>query len=242
MIKSQRPINSFVSPTLSLKNLGLYKGGRWLFRKLHLNISCGSFIAVAGPSGVGKSSFIACLAGLEEPTEGTLSYITENGTVYSPREVRRFLGIIFQNLNLVENETVLTNVLCGRLNSLSWLNTLTGFPRSFKKEAYRILYDLGIADYIYRWAAEVSGGEKQRIAIARTLFQAPSIYLADEPVSQLDTYFTGRILGKLKLEIINHRKTVFCVLHDSQLIERFADYVLSFNFNHPEKWNLREIH
>ena len=229
------------TPSIAVRHLGLRNGKRWLFRNLSLEVEPGSFIAVVGPSGVGKSSFLACLSGLRKPTEGHLCYSTKEQNNLPPQSIRRHLGIIFQNFNLTENAKVLTNVLCGRLNRLGCLRTFFGFPKAFKEEAYSILYNLGIAEHYHRWTAEISGGEKQRVAIARTLFQQPYIYLADEPVSQLDTYLTGRVLGILKLQSSLEGKTVFCVLHQPELVRRFADYALSFNPDHPQKWNLRKL-
>ena len=111
-----------------------------------------------------------------------------------------------------------------------------------REEAYSILFDLGISEYVHRWVAEISGGEKQRVCTARAILQDPCIYFADEPVSQLDAYLTGRVLGLLKAETVEKAKTVFCVIHDASLIQRFADRVLSFNREHPDQWHLRDAH
>lgn len=233
--------NSGCNPTLEVKNLGLYQGGRWLFRGLNLRIKSGRFLALVGPSGVGKSSFLACLAGLSLPTEGEILYHTDTNGGQLPGAFRPHIGIIFQNFLLTENQTVLNNVLCGRLYQFSFLRTLFGFPRRLKQEAFEILYDLGLQRYCRRWVREISGGEKQRVALARTLFQNPALFLADEPVAQLDTYLTGRVLGILKHQSTEKQRTVVCVLHEQEWVNRFADAALSFNPEYPEKWNLRTI-
>ena len=93
----------------------------------------------------------------------------------------------------------------------------------------------------HQWTSQTSGGEKQRTAIARTLFQNPEFILADEPVSNLDNYYAGRVMGLLKNLTSRQGKIVFCALHDPQLISRFADYALSLNPAHPEGWNLRKV-
>ena len=229
------------TPRVVVEKVGLWQDNRWLFRDLDLDIEPGSFVAVVGPSGVGKTSFLSCLSGHTKPTEGKLYYSTEKHKRITPRSLRRYLGIIFQNFNLTDNANVLTNVLCGRLSRLSCLRTFWGFPKPFKEEAYSILHDLGIAQHFDRWTADISGGEKQRVAIARALFQEPHVFLADEPISQLDTYLTGRVLGILKLQSTLQGRTVFCVLHQPELVQRFADYALSFNRERPEKWNLRKV-
>ena len=229
------------TPAVRLHGLSLRLNGRWLFRNLDLEVAPGTFVAVVGPSGAGKTSFLNCLAGLLSPTDGTVSYIRSRRDASGASVFRREIGIIFQQLCLAENNSVLTNVLCGRLNRFSSWRTLFGFPAREKDEAFAIIHNLGISECVHRWVAEISGGEKQRVSIARALFQDPQIYLADEPVSQLDAYLTGRVLGLLKLEAKNRNRIVFCVLHDPKLVQRFADMVLAFNKDHPEHWNLRRI-
>lgn len=225
---------------VSLRKLGHYQQGRWLFRHLCVDVPPGSFVAVVGPSGVGKSTLLSCLAGMRKPTEGEVVFARGQDEC-TPSAMRGRVGIIFQHLRLTENNTVLNNVLCGRLHQLSGWRTLFGFPRRMKKEAYPIIHDLGLTPYLYQAVASISGGEKQRVAIARALYQEPEIFLADEPVSQLDTYLTGRVLGLLKLQASEAGRTVFCVLHDVSLVNRFADYALSLNRDQPEKWNLRSV-
>lgn len=228
-------------PHLTLKGLGLQRGGKWLFRGLDWEIPRGKFTAVVGPSGVGKSSLLACLAGMIEPTEGGTTYCCANGCSHAPADFQPKIGIVFQDFMLVANNTVLNNVLCGRLGRYPWWRTVFAFPREDKREAYRILEDLGLNRYVYRWVAQISGGEQQRTAIARALFQQPEVILADEPVSNLDAYLTGRVLGILRNEAARHGRTVICVLHNAELVERFADQVLSLTPDNPRGWKLRAV-
>ena len=241
MTASESSLSAHPAPKISISKLGLKRNKRWLFRDLELSVPAGSFVAVVGPSGAGKSSLLACLGGQTSQTEGALSYSYPDGAPLPLEQIRPQLGLIYQNFNLIENATVLRNILCGRLNRLSCLKSLWGFPRHFKKEAFAIMHDLGLSRYTHRWVAEISGGEKQRVAIARTLFQNPMVYLADEPVSQLDVYLAGRVLGLLKLQTTQHRKTVFCVLHDPSLVARFADLALGLNPEQPGKWRHRRV-
>lgn len=226
---------------VEIRNLGLFQNNRWLFRNLTVDVEPGSFVAVVGPSGVGKTSLLACLAGMRNPTEGCVHFCAEDGKAETPRCYRRKIGIIFQQFLLTENETVLNNVLYGRLQRYCCLRTFFGFPRAEKEHAHRLICDLGLTGYAHRYAARISGGEKQRVAVARALFQEPEVFLADEPVSQLDSYLTGRILGLLKLEVSQAKRTVFCVLHNAELVNRFADYALSLNSEKPGEWSLRAI-
>ncbi len=230
------------APHLRIRNLGIRRGGRWLVRHLNLDVARGEFLAVVGASGAGKSSLLACLAGMLKPTEGEVRYRCTEGCQHEPENFRRRTGIIFQNFMLTGNNTVLSNVLCGRVGRYSCLRTLFGFPGSDKREAFSILNDLGLGGYLYRWAVEISGGEQQRTAIARALFQEPELFLADEPVSNLDAYLSGRVLGILRQEASLRRRTVFCVLHNPDLVERFADKALSLDPVNPESWRLRNLH
>jgi ABC-type phosphate/phosphonate transport system ATPase subunit len=104
-----------------------------------------------------------------------------------------------------------------------------------------LIADLGLGGYAHRWVGETSGGEQQRTALARALFQEPELLLADEPVSNLDSYLTGRVLGLLRQEASQHRRTVFCVLHNPELVDRFADIVLSLDPRDPQGWRLRAV-
>jgi phosphonate transport system ATP-binding protein len=233
-----------LSPRIRLqtRDLGLRRNGNWLFQNLELNISGGTFVAVLGPSGVGKSSLLSCLCGSEKPTEGTVKFKIDNEEDRDPESISPHLGVIFQSLRLTAHATVLDNVLYGRLGKYSLKETLWGFPQKSRQEAYAILEDLGIPHLAYKWMTQTSGGEQQRTAIARTLFHDPKIILADEPVSNLDTYYAGRILGLLRNKANQEGKIILCALHDPQLINRFADLALSLNPEHPEGWRLRKVH
>jgi phosphonate transport system ATP-binding protein len=229
------------TPHVALRNLGLRRGDRWLFRGLTLDVPRGTFVAVVGPSGVGKSSLLACLAGMLPPTEGEVTYCCRRNGFHEPHTFQDQIGIVFQNLMLVPNSPVLANVLLGRLGRYPWWRTLLPWSRRDREAAYRLLVDLGLGEFPHRWVCETSGGEQQRTAIARALFQEPELYLADEPVSHLDVYLTGRVLGILRHEAQLRRRTVFCVLHNPELVERFADYALSLDPLKPEAWKLREV-
>lgn len=230
-----------LAPHLELRGFGLKRGDRWLVRGLDLVVPRGAFVAVVGPSGVGKSSFLSAVAGLLDPTEGEVVVRCHEGCHHRPLEMQHCTGIVFQQNLLVPNATVLTNTLAGRLGRHSAWRTLFGFPREDRAAAYRILCDLGLAAHVHHWSCQTSGGEQQRTAIARALLQEPDLYLADEPVSSLDAYLTGRVLGLLRQEAHEHRRTVLCVLHSAELVERFADLALSFDPGDPHNWKVREV-
>ena len=226
---------------LLVSGLGVRRAERWLFRDLTLTVPRGAFVAVVGPSGAGKSTLLACLAGALAPGEGEIRLRERSGRLVAPELCRPRIGCVFQRLLLVENSSVLANVLCGRLGRHRWWQTLFGASQAEREEAFAIAADLGLAPHTHRWVAELSGGEQQRTAIARALFQEPDLYLADEPISNLDTYLTGRVLGRLRQEAAQQGRTVFCVLHDPTLVERFADLVVSIDPNDPHGWRVRPV-
>jgi phosphonate transport system ATP-binding protein len=227
---------------VSIRNLGFAHHDRWLFRGIDLEIACGSFVAIVGPSGVGKTTLLSCLCGLLEPTEGQVMLRSPSEDCFRPpQELRSRSGIIFQQLQLARNLDLLTNVLCGRLAHLSWTRTLFGFPDALRREAFDILSDLDVGRDPWKWVAELSGGEQQRVAVARALFQKPDFHFADEPVSSLDSYYAGRVLGMLRQEARVRGCIVFCVLHQAELIQRFADFALSLNPQDPHAWKLRQV-
>lgn len=229
------------TPVVSAEELGFRRGDRWLFRNLSLKLHRGEFLAVIGPSGVGKSTLLSCLCGLLQPTEGVVRVAADGGDSVAPERLRRRFGIIFQELQLIPNADLLTNVLCGRLGRLSFLQTLFGFPKTMSEEAFQLLCELGVGYDPYKWTSHLSGGEKQRVAIARALFQEPGLYFADEPVASLDAYYAGRVLGLLRQEADNKGKPVICVLHNAEHIQRFADAALSLNPNDPTAHKLRPV-
>lgn len=228
---------------MEVRGLGFHRGGRWLFRNLDFDLQVGDFVALVGPSGVGKTTLLSCLCGLRAPSEGSIRIsLPKYSTAQPPAGLRRHFGIVFQDLQLIQNANLLTNVLCGRLGALHGLRTLLGFPKQYKLEAYALLNDLGVAADPEKWACEMSGGEQQRVAIARALFQKPEIYFADEPVSSLDSYYSGRVLGLLKQAANVEKKAVFCVLHNSEHIQRFANIALSLNPQDPTACRIRRLH
>jgi ABC-type phosphate/phosphonate transport system ATPase subunit len=198
-------------------------------------------VAVVGPSGVGKSSLLECLAGIIEPDEGQIIYRDAAGKIETPKQYQDHLGIIFQNLQIVPQETLLRNVLTGSLHRLPWWRTLWGFPRREQEAAAKILEMLGLGSKLYQAVGQISGGEQQRVAIARAILHEPELYLADEPVANLDAYLAGRVLGYLKQEAKQKRRTVFCVLHHADHVNRFADYALSLDPMDPSGCHIRKV-
>lgn len=190
---------------------------------LSAEIPRGSLVAVTGPSGAGKTTFLSCLAGRLCPAEGEIAFACRSRRLHHPSGYRKRIGVVFQNLLLVPSKTLLENVLLGRLGRYHWTRTLLGFPASDKALAAELLSRLGIGALAHKRASEVSGGEQQRAAVARAVFQEPEMLLADEPVSQLDETAAALVLSLLHSETRRRGMTAVCVLHQRRLVEEFAD-------------------
>lgn len=192
----------------------------------------GSFLAITGPSGSGKSSLLACLSGNIVPAGGVVKLNTATGDP---------VGIVFQNFRLTANSSVLTNVLCGRLNAYSWRQTLFSFPQDERRKAFSILCELGLESLVHRQVRSISGGEQQRTALSRVLLQNPEIILADEPTSNLDSDLATSVLSLFRRKCTEEKRTVIAVLHDGRLVENFADYELKIGDEHENGWCFRHI-
>lgn len=208
-----------------------YSDGTRAVRDVSFELEPGEFAVVLGPSGAGKSTLLRCINRLVEPTSGRIVLNGSEITGAPPRRLRhlrRQIGMIFQNYNLVARSTVLTNVLAGRLGYTSPAAALIHhFPREDVERAYAVLERLGIAGKADRPAASLSGGQQQRVGIARALMQDPKIILADEPVASLDPAAARNILEIL--EDINRRDgvTLLCNLHVPELARRFGRRILA---------------
>jgi phosphonate transport system ATP-binding protein len=167
-----------------------------------LDILPGELVMVIGQSGAGKSTLLRCLNRLIEPTVGEIALNGSRITGATPdalRGVRRQMGMIFQQFNLVKRASVMENVLAGRLGHVPGVPSLFGrFPRRDRDLAIACLRLVGLEDFAERRADRLSGGEQQRVAIARALAQKPKVILADEPTASLDPILTESIMGILQ--------------------------------------------
>ncbi len=184
-----------------------------------LTIAAGERVVIIGRSGAGKTTFLRSINRLVEPTAGRVRVAGRAVTGASPaelRQVRRQIGMVFQQFNLVRRASVLANVLAGRLGYVPVLPSLLGrFPARDRSFARECLGQVGLADLADRRADTLSGGEQQRVAIARALAQSPSVILADEPTASLDPRLTGTIMGILRR--INEERGLTLVVSQHQL-------------------------
>jgi len=216
---------------LEIKNLTkIYDDGTVAIRDVSFKVEDGEFLIIIGLSGSGKSTLLRCINRLIEPTEGQIVWDGVDIAQAEPtelRHIRRQIGMIFQQFNLVKRSTVLTNVLGGRLGYVSpWPSLLHRFPKQDRDMAMQALERVGITDQAYKRADELSGGQQQRVGIARALMQEPRIILADEPVASLDPVLAHSILEHLEQLNQEDDITILCSLHYLDLVQRYATRVI----------------
>jgi phosphonate transport system ATP-binding protein len=189
------------------------------------------FLVVIGLSGSGKSTLLRCINRLVQPTSGRVVWNGVDVTAASQedlRQIRRRIGMIFQQFNLVTRSSVLTNVLSGRLGYVNPVWSLVNrFPKEDVQRAIQKLDRVGIADKAHSRADELSGGQQQRVGIARALMQEPELMLADEPVASLDPVLAHSIMQYLEQINKEDGVTVICSLHFLDLVQRYADRVIA---------------
>ena len=212
---------------LQVQNLTkVYPNGTLALKDVSFEVADGEFLAVIGLSGSGKSTLLRCINRLIEPTSGKIIWNGADVTAAKGAEllkVRRQIGMIFQQFNLVKRSSVMTNVLSGRLGYVSTLPSLVNyFSPDDRNRALTNLEQVGLSDKAHVRADSLSGGQQQRVGIARALMQEPKLILADEPVASLDPVLAHSILKYL--EQLNKERgiTVLCSLHFLDLVHRYA--------------------
>ena len=218
-------------PLLDIKNLRLiYPNGHEALKRVSFSAEAGEIVAVIGRSGAGKSTLLRCINGLEQATEGILLLDGQDILQMKPKQLaqmRRKIGFVWQEYNLVDRLPVLTNVLTGRLGYKSGLaGTLGLFDRAERERAIRNLERVNLLHRALQRADKLSGGEKQRVSIARAMTQEPKIILADEPVASLDPELAEVVMSDLaKVAREDHVLTIINI-HQVDLARAFADRII----------------
>ena len=219
---------------------------------IDLTIHDGEVVAIIGPSGTGKSTFLRCLDRLEKPESGTIAIDGETLDLAKAHgkeltELRKKTSMVFQNFNLFARKTALENVMEG----------LTVVKKISKEEAKKIaaqqLKNVGLYDHANHYPRHMSGGQQQRVAIARTLAMAPKLLLLDEPTSALDPELVGEVLDTIK-KAANEGYTMLLVSHEMSFVRNVADRVIFLDhgkiledgtpddvFNHPKNDRVKEF-
>ncbi len=217
---------------IKLENVSvLYNKKNLAVDDVSLNIEQGQFVGVIGLSGSGKSSLLKTINHLVRPHSGAIHIEhTDIGRLNHKelRRVRREIGFIFQEYNLVDKISVLENVLLGRLGYKSSLKSFFGlFDDEDYEMALNALGQVGLKDKTFVRADQLSGGQKQRVAIAKALCQEPKMILADEPVSSLDISSAQVVMDNFK-EINSKSKTTIMInLHDVNLARKYCSRIIA---------------
>ncbi|HCT9729224.1 TPA: ABC transporter ATP-binding protein [Staphylococcus aureus] len=196
---------------IKLENVFVKKGNKNILDGCNFNFKKGKSYALVGESGAGKSTLLNIIAGFEDVSQGSI-YIEDKLLKKKVDFYRYTLGYLFQNFALLENQTISQNLdlaLKFKKNKKDNMN--------LKKE---VLKKVGLDLDIKRIVSSLSGGEQQRVALARLILKDPKIILADEPTGSLDTK-NGKIVIDLLLKLLDENKTMIVVTHDLELAKRF---------------------
>ncbi len=209
----------------------VYPNGTVALRDVSFEVADGEFLAVIGLSGSGKSTLLRCINRLIEPTSGKILWNGIDVTAAPTselRNIRRQIGMVFQQFNLVKRSSVLMNVLSGRLGYINPSQSLFNyFSAADRQRAMTNLDRLGLKDKAHVRADSLSGGQQQRVGIARALMQEPKMILADEPVASLDPVLAHSILKHLEQLNKENGITVLCSLHFLDLVHRYATHAIA---------------
>lgn len=191
----------------------------------------GELVALVGPSGAGKSTVFRALTRLVTADAGQVEVLgTRIDALHGRalRDVRRRIGLIFQQFNLIGRLSALDNVLAGRLGHVAtWRVATRLFRQADRQIALAALDRVGLLDKAYQRADSLSGGQQQRVAIARVLAQQSRVVLADEPVSSLDPSAAANVIGVLRDIAREHRIGVLCALHQVDFARDYADRIVA---------------
>lgn len=204
---------------IRIQNLSqsLYGGGHEvkILNNVTLEISSGQFIAITGPSGSGKSTLLGLMAGLDSPTQGSIVLDGHDLTKMNENSLARLrgnkIGIIFQSFYLIPTLTALENV--------SIPHELNGGNQS-EEEAKKLLASLNLTHRLNHYPDQLSGGEQQRLAVARAFINSPKLILADEPTGNLDSQNSRNIMNILEELHSKHNVTLVLVTHDRDIASR----------------------
>lgn len=202
---------------IELQNISKsYRQGETLIRVLSdvsLSISAGEKVAIVGASGSGKSTLLSIMSGMDTPDSGKVVIDGKNIAEMSPRELSEFrnrsIGVIFQSFELVPSFTALENVML----------PLDIRDSNGRADAERALASVGLSHRLNHLPSMLSGGEEQRVAIARVLAQSPGVLFADEPTGNLDRKTGEEVLRLIRTALGEHERTLIMITHDPEIAQ-----------------------
>lgn len=211
MIKFQNLTKVYPRDTVALENISF-------------DVKEGEFVSIVGKSGAGKTTLIRLFLALEEPTSGDVFYNNINVHNIKPgklQKMRRKVGVVYQDYRLLSAKTVYENI--------SYVMAVKGMEdKKIRQEIPKILELTGLSEKVCNFPEELSGGEQQRLAIARALVNQPDLVIADEPTGNLDPYNTYEVISLLK-RINEMGKTVLLATHDREVINKLGKRVITLD-------------
>ena len=205
---------------LTIKNLTKMYDQNVIFKNLNLTVQEGEVLSIVGPSGIGKTTLIKIMAGLEPANSGEITINNEAISIDGERSDAN-IGLIFQDFNLFPNFTVMDNITLAPIN----VNKVPA--EKAKEQALSLLESLGMADKADLYPYQLSGGQKQRVAIARALAMSPKILAYDEPTSGLDESSTKQVAEVVKT-LKSRGVTQVIITHDQFFAEIVSDRIFDF--------------
>jgi len=221
-----------LTPSLAVRGLRKsFAGGRLVLGRVDLDVWPGELTVILGANGSGKSTLLRCLVRLLEPDAGSILLCGRELVGIHGRELRaarRNAAMVFQQVLLVRRRSAVENVAYGALGELPLRRSLSRqlFPAEVVERAHASLARVGLAEVAYQRASTLSGGQAQRVAVARALCQRARVLLADEPVASLDPRAAEEVLALLAEVARVEGLAVLVVLHQPELAARYADRVL----------------
>lgn len=216
---------------ITIRNLRKSYGSNHVLHGIDMDVKAGEFVVMLGLSGAGKSTLLRCMNGLNQPDSGTLQVGDINlMQKHSRRELARHVAMVFQHHNLVQRLSVRKNVLTGRLGQVGTLaSVLQLFRQSDIDLADACLQRVGLAHKADERTEALSGGQMQRVGIARALAQQPQVILADEPVASLDPKTARSVLQYLRDATRELGIAVVCNLHQVGYAKEFGDRIVGLS-------------
>ncbi len=214
-----------VEEVIVCRDVRLWYGEFEALRGVSLTVKRGDVVVILGPSGSGKSTFIRAMNRLEEHGEGDIivNGITLNNDVRNVAEIRREVGMVFQQFNLFAHLTVIENITLAPINVRKWSR------EKAEETAMKWLTRVGIPEQAGKYPTQLSGGQQQRVAIARTLAMEPEVLLFDEPTSALDPEMVKEVLDVMT-DLAKEGYTIIAVTHEMGFARGVADRIVFMDY------------
>ena len=203
-------------------DISKYYKNNMIFNNINLTVNKGEVVSIIGKSGCGKSSLLKCINKLEKIQQGKIFIYNHDVENIKVEDLRKRVGIVFQDYNLFSHLTVIENLTIGLMK----LKKMTK-SESIKK-AEEILKKIDLIDKKNNYPDELSGGQQQRVAIARTILMKPNLILLDEPTSALDKESKNSVFDMIK-ELVKENMTMIIVSHEEQFVEEISDRIFKLN-------------